>query len=183
MANKLEQARKIINEVDAAMAELFVKRMHAAEMVYEHKKEYGLPILDQKREDQVIASNASRIPDETIKGYYIDYLKNMMSLSRAYQYRIQNGLKVAYSGVALYGRVGSHEAYRTGTDESEEDAVKVRILSSLARVTQSEDNRDEDMDSMRHSRGQSRPSRAVISSVTTRSVPFTSSTVRTALFT
>ena len=99
MANKLEQARNIINEVDARMAELFVKRMRAAEMVYEHKKEYGLPILDQKRETQVIASNAAQIEDETIKGYYIDYLKNLMSLSRAYQYRMQNGLKVAYSGV------------------------------------------------------------------------------------
>lgn len=99
MANKLEQARKIINDVDAQMAELFIKRMRAAEMVYEHKKEYGLPILDQKREEQVIAANAARIEDETIKGYYIDYLKNLMYLSRGYQYRMQNGLKVAYSGV------------------------------------------------------------------------------------
>ena len=46
MSNKLEEARKIINEVDAQMAELFVKRMRAAEMVAEHKKMYGLPILD-----------------------------------------------------------------------------------------------------------------------------------------
>ena len=99
MANKLEQARKIINDVDAQMSELFVKRMRAAEMVYEYKKEYGLPILDQKREEQVIAANAARIEDETIKGYYIDYLKNLMFLSRGYQYRMQNGLKVAYSGV------------------------------------------------------------------------------------
>ncbi|MBP3871436.1 MAG: chorismate mutase [Faecalicoccus sp.] len=99
MANKLEEVRKIINEVDSQMAELFVKRMRAAEMVYEHKKEYGLPILDQKREDIVIANNSSKIEDEVLKGYYIDYLKNMMAISRAYQYRMQNGLKVAYSGV------------------------------------------------------------------------------------
>ena len=99
MANKLEKAREIINEVDTQMAELFVKRMQAAELVYEHKKEYGLPILDQKREDQVIASNAAQIEDDIIKGYYIDYLKNLMSLSRSYQYRMQSGLKVAYSGV------------------------------------------------------------------------------------
>lgn len=39
MANKLEKARQIINEVDTQMAELFVKRMRAAELVYEHKKE------------------------------------------------------------------------------------------------------------------------------------------------
>ena len=99
MSNKLEEARNIINEVDAQMAKLFVKRMRAAEMVYAHKKEFGLPILDQKREDAVIANNSAYIEDDGLKGYYMDYLKNLMSLSRAYQYRMQNGLKVAYSGV------------------------------------------------------------------------------------
>ena len=79
MASKLEKAREIINEVDTQMAELFVKRMRAAELVYEHKKEYGLPILDQKREDQVIASNSAKIEDDVLKGYYIDYLKNRAS--------------------------------------------------------------------------------------------------------
>jgi len=99
MENKLEAARKIINETDAQMAELFVKRMKAAEMVYEHKKQYGLPILDQAREDLVIAKNSALIEDDVLKSYYIDYIKNMMSISRAYQYRMQQGLKVAYSGV------------------------------------------------------------------------------------
>lgn len=99
MENLLEEARKIINDVDAQMAELFVKRMRAAEMVYAHKKKMGLPILDQAREAAVIERNTKRIEDEVLKGYYIDYLKNVMSISRAYQYRMQNGLKVAYSGV------------------------------------------------------------------------------------
>lgn len=99
MESKLNEARKIINEVDSKMAELFVKRMRAAEMVYEHKKEFGLPILDQARENAVIEKNTQLIEDEVLKGYYIDYIKNVMSISRAYQYRMQNGLKVAYSGV------------------------------------------------------------------------------------
>ena len=99
MENLLEEARKIINDVDAQMADLFVKRMRAAEMVYAHKKKMGLPILDQARERAVIERNTKRIEDEGLKGYYIDYLKNVMSISRAYQYRMQNGLKVAYSGV------------------------------------------------------------------------------------
>ena len=99
MENKLDKARKIINEVDSQMAELFVKRMRAAEMVYEHKKEFGLPILDQARENAVIEKNIGLIEDDVLKGYYIDFLKNTMSISRAYQYRMQNGLKVAYSGV------------------------------------------------------------------------------------
>lgn len=99
MANKLEEARKIINEVDSQMAELFVKRMRAAELVFEHKKEFGLPILDSKREAAVIEKNSSLIEDEVLKEYYITYIKNLMEISRAYQYRMQGGLKVAYSGV------------------------------------------------------------------------------------
>lgn len=99
MPNKLDDARKIIDEADAQMAELFVKRMRAAEMVYAYKKEQGLPIFDQTREDSVIQRNAALVEDEALKGYYIDYLKSLMSVSRAYQYRMQEGLKVAYSGV------------------------------------------------------------------------------------
>ena len=99
MENKLDKARKIINEVDSKMAELFVERMRAAEMVYEHKKRFGLPILDRAREHAVIEKNTELIEDDVLKGYYIDYIKNVMSISRAYQYRMQSGLKVAYSGV------------------------------------------------------------------------------------
>jgi len=99
MESKLEKARKIINDVDQKMAELFVERMRAAEMVYEHKKEFGLPILDEAREAALIEKNSALITDEVIKGYYIDYLKHLMDVSKAYQYRMQSGLKVAYSGV------------------------------------------------------------------------------------
>lgn len=99
MPDKLEIARKLINEIDSKMAELFIERMRAAEMVFEYKKEFGLPILDQKREDEVVERNSALVSDEGIKGYYIDYMKNLMSISRAYQYRMQSGLRVAYSGV------------------------------------------------------------------------------------
>ena len=51
MANRLEEARMIINDVDSQMAKLFVKRMKAAEIVFEYKKEFGLPVFDGKREE------------------------------------------------------------------------------------------------------------------------------------
>ena len=99
MGNRLEEARKIINEIDEQMAGLFVKRMKAAEMVFEYKKEFGLPVLEEKREARVIERNSTFVEDDLLRGYYIDHLKHMMSVSRAYQYRLQSGLKVAYSGV------------------------------------------------------------------------------------
>lgn len=99
MTNKLDEAREIINRVDSQMAELFAERMKAAEMVFEYKKEFGLPVSDPKREEAVIEKNSALIEDDVIREYYIEYIKNVMSVSRAYQYRMQNGLKVAYSGV------------------------------------------------------------------------------------
>lgn len=116
MANKLEEARKIINEVDARMAELFLERMRAAELVFAYKKEYGLPILDQRREDQVIAANAARMEDETIRGYYIDYLKNLMAISRAYQYRMESGRKVACSSAeGAFGHIAAERIFPGST--------------------------------------------------------------------
>ena len=95
----MDEARETINRVDAKMAKLFLERMDAVRTVYEYKKENGLPILDPKREAAVIERNAAAIEDETLKEYYIDYIKDMMSISRAYQHRLQSGLKIAYSGV------------------------------------------------------------------------------------
>ena len=114
--NKLEEARKIINEVDAQMAELFVKRMQAAELVFEHKKEFGLPIQDPAREAVVVEKNAARIQDEVLKGYYIDYIKHLMGLSRVYQYRLQGGLRVAYSGVeGAFAHIAAGRIFPGGT--------------------------------------------------------------------
>jgi chorismate mutase/prephenate dehydratase len=122
MSNKLEEARKIINEVDEKMAELFVKRMRAAEMVYEYKKELGLPILDQAREDAVIEKNSALVEDEVLKGYYIDYQKHVMNISRAYQYRMQSGLKVAYSGVeGAFAHVAARRIFPEGKRISHSD--------------------------------------------------------------
>ena len=50
MKNKLDKAREIINEVDKEMADLFIKRMRAAEMVAEYKKEKNVPVFDGARE-------------------------------------------------------------------------------------------------------------------------------------
>lgn len=87
--SKLDEARKIINEVDQQMAELFVRRMQAAEMVFAYKHAHGLPILDQAREAAVIERNTALIQEEGLKGYYADYLRGLMDVSKAYQYRLQ----------------------------------------------------------------------------------------------
>ena len=94
----LDDARKIINDVDAKMADLFCQRMRAAEMVAQHKKEHGLKIFDAAREEEVVKKNSERIEDAVLREYYVNFLKNNMAVSRAYQDRLMEGMKVAYSG-------------------------------------------------------------------------------------
>ena len=96
--NLLEEARIEINAVDEEMARLFERRMRAAEKVAAYKKETGLPILDPVREANVIERGAARMEDEKLRGYYIQFLKSNMAISRSYQGKILEGMKVAYAG-------------------------------------------------------------------------------------
>lgn len=94
----LTKARSEINEIDAQMAELFVRRMRAAEEVATYKKEHALPILDAAREEQVVQANARLVEDETLREYYVNFIRNNMAVSRAYQSRLMEGMRVAYCG-------------------------------------------------------------------------------------
>ena len=94
--NKLEQARAQISEIDAEMARLFEKRMEAARLIAEHKMEHGLPILDTAREQALIDRNSRLIHDPVIREYYVPFLKGTMDVSKAYQSRLTQGLRVAH---------------------------------------------------------------------------------------
>jgi len=96
--NKLEIARKEINEIDEKMAKLFERRMKACEEVAEYKREHGLSIRDEGRESELINKNLGYLESEEIGQYYIQFLRNNFELSSAYQAKLMNGIKVAVFG-------------------------------------------------------------------------------------
>lgn len=96
---ELEKARKIINETDKQMAKLFEKRMDAAKMVANYKKEHGLPIDDFVREEELIKRNTALVESEEYRSYYVNFLKDTIGLSKKLQHRLLDGMRVAYSGV------------------------------------------------------------------------------------
>lgn len=96
--NSLEKARETINRVDNEMAALFTERMRAAELVAAYKKEHGLPITDAEREAAVIRNGAQQVDDPILREYYVRFIQETMALSRAYQSRLLEGMRVAYSG-------------------------------------------------------------------------------------
>ncbi len=97
--NLLEEARGDIDRIDRAMATLFEERMEAAGKVALYKKETGMPIFDPAREEEIINRGAQRIQNETVRGYYVNFLRTQMDLSKAYQSRLLYGMHVAFSGV------------------------------------------------------------------------------------
>lgn len=90
----LQEARKTIDQVDAQMAALFVQRLRAVEQVAAYKKAHGLPILDAAREEAVLHSVEARVEDEALREYYADFMGHTMALSRRYQQRLLEDLRV-----------------------------------------------------------------------------------------
>ena len=96
---ELEKARQTINEVDKQMAELFKTRMDAVKAVAEYNRAHGRWVTDNAREAEVIRRNSKMVEDETLKSYYVDFLQHNMDISKNYQHRILEGMRVAFSGV------------------------------------------------------------------------------------
>lgn len=85
MKSKLDIAREIINEVDLEMIELFKKRMAAAKMVAEYKKENNKPIYDKEREEALIKRNIASLNDEELEVYYKTFIEGVLESSKNYQ--------------------------------------------------------------------------------------------------
>ncbi len=94
----LERTRKEIREIDAQMAALFQKRMEVVRDVADHKKERGLPVLDEEQEKRVMERNTELVTDPEIREYYPMFMQEVMALSRKYQERLIGGTRVAFSG-------------------------------------------------------------------------------------
>lgn len=96
--NKLEKERNEINEIDKAMAELFEKRMAAVKEVAGYKIKNGLPITDKDREQAVIERASMLIKSDEIRDYYVSFIKSNMEISKNYQRKLMQGMKVAFCG-------------------------------------------------------------------------------------
>ena len=95
----IQDARNEIASVDEAMAALFVRRMEAVKAVAAYKKERGLPILDREQEARVLQSRSALVEDPELRSFYVQFLQDTMDVSKRYQRRLTEGVRVAYSGV------------------------------------------------------------------------------------
>ena len=112
--SKLTEAREIINRVDREMAALFTERMKAAALIAEYKKENGLEIFDPVREAELIARNSEMIESEEVRAYYVNFLKSTMQVSRSYQSKLMEGMRVAYCGTeGAFAHIATRKLFPT----------------------------------------------------------------------
>lgn len=88
--DNLEEIRSRIDEVDAQMTSLFEQRMELVREIFAYKTAHGLTIVDPSREEEVIRQNATRITDSDIREFYVNFQREVLSLSRDWQLRLKS---------------------------------------------------------------------------------------------
>lgn len=119
---ELSEIRAVLDGIDREMAELFARRMDAAERVAEIKAEKGLPLTDPQRENEMFARNCALPAVAGMPEEYERFLRCCVECSKDRQRRIldekqrEDGLKCVtvhlrersypiYSGAGALSRI------------------------------------------------------------------------------
>lgn len=85
--NELENLRKQIDEIDAELLPLFLKRMDCSAAIAKYKKANNLPVLDRVREKEIL-DNKTALADKDKSTAVRDFFSAIMSISSASQKKI-----------------------------------------------------------------------------------------------
>ncbi len=81
----LEEQRQKIDQIDRQIVALFEERTNVVEEVAKIKLDNDIPILDSRREEQVILKVQSYLKDESLKDELAELYTELMSISRKHQ--------------------------------------------------------------------------------------------------
>lgn len=97
--SELSDARVMIEEIDKEMADLFEKRMKCSKSIAAYKSSNGIPILDTGREKELLERNEKYIDNTEVRPYYRQFMQSVMDISKLYQHKLTEKMRIAYSGV------------------------------------------------------------------------------------
>lgn len=95
---ELKQYREQIDTIDRQLADLFQQRMDVVDNVGRYKVERNMPVLDAKREQEVLAAKAALARDEGMGADLAALFENIMAISRRRQRKLvrENGEEPGY---------------------------------------------------------------------------------------
>ncbi len=124
----LSDIRADINQVDAELQQLFLRRMALAEQVADCKMQTGDKVLKPDREQAMLSTLCTQVPD-ALRPEYVSLLKGLLRVSRMHQYermlekqpdrlslpltpRVEQPEKVVYQGLpASYQSVAAQQMF------------------------------------------------------------------------
>lgn len=85
---ELQDVRQDLDALDRQLVALFERRMRLSREVAAYKLAHGLAVLDAGREEQVLASRAAMLQDESWSEAVQELYRRIMALSRAEQEKL-----------------------------------------------------------------------------------------------
>jgi monofunctional chorismate mutase len=81
----LRRLREEIDDIDKKIVDLLERRMEVSRLVGTYKDMNGLPILDQKREEEIIQSRVAMLNNKHFSDSVKEIYELVMQCSRQYQ--------------------------------------------------------------------------------------------------
>lgn len=116
--NALDNYRKEIDEIDAQITRLFLRRMGVTEKVGEYKRSHGIPILDSGRERELLSRKAGATEDPARKADVTALFEAILGISRRQQRRL----------LSEEGHDGAYRRIRAALDHSRAPLEIPRVL-------------------------------------------------------
>ncbi len=116
----MEKLRQQIDEIDKKITALFEQRMDIVKGVIDYKMKNNLPILNSKREGEVVEKNIRYLENKQYAPYLKEFYEGLMAVSR----KMQGHLSNMNTAIGFQGEQGSfsHEAtlkFLQGKDDRE----------------------------------------------------------------
>ncbi|MDO4960795.1 MAG: prephenate dehydratase domain-containing protein [Eubacteriales bacterium] len=100
----LEELREQIDAVDKRLVEDVKERMKVSAEIGMYKREHGIPVMDSKREREVLHKISKMVDDPMMDSYFRVLYSLLMELSRSYQNKLINendeAIKVVEDAIA-----------------------------------------------------------------------------------
>ena len=96
-----DEERGIIDSIDSRMQELFEQRMAVVEHIAQKKKAAGAPVEDPAREKAMLSRRCAALKDCALEGYYSDFLRSVIRISKNYQNSIISGSSTPASNIFI----------------------------------------------------------------------------------
>lgn len=111
----IKDLRDGIDKIDKELTRLFVERMEICRQVGQYKAERNLPVLDEKREKELLAQKASVVDDDN-RDNVERFFKCIMDISKDEQRKLCEKSKDVVGFCGIEGAYGYFAAKKVGDD-------------------------------------------------------------------